>query len=152
MHNIDYQQLLDNALKSVVKEALIYAQFNGLGDNAGFFLYAVFIAAVQNDVVVLASAAHLYHLRRYHGKTLGAVQLHGIHVGRCQKFIQPHNLLLQEEILIRQAFIGLLEGEEILCPFRSAPQYGFYAVGSVAHPGVLHSRTVPEQIQARDLQ
>jgi len=38
MHNIDYQQLLDNALKSVVKEALIYAQFNGLGDNAGFFI------------------------------------------------------------------------------------------------------------------
>ena len=26
MHKIDYQQLLDNALKSVVKEALIYAQ------------------------------------------------------------------------------------------------------------------------------
>ena len=38
MHKIDYQQLLDNALKSVVKEALIYAQFNGLGDNAGFFI------------------------------------------------------------------------------------------------------------------
>lgn len=38
MHNIDYQLLLDNALKSVVKEALIYAQFNGLGDNAGFFI------------------------------------------------------------------------------------------------------------------
>ncbi|MBO7052882.1 MAG: hypothetical protein J6W27_00380 [Alphaproteobacteria bacterium] len=38
MHKIDYQQLLDNALKSVVKEALIYAQFNGLGDDAGFFI------------------------------------------------------------------------------------------------------------------
>ena len=38
MHKIDYQQLLDNALKSVVKEALIYAQYNGLGDNAGFFI------------------------------------------------------------------------------------------------------------------
>ena len=38
MHKIDYQQLLDDALKSVVKEALIYAQFNGLGDDAGFFI------------------------------------------------------------------------------------------------------------------
>ena len=38
MHKIDYQQLLDNALKSVVKEALIYAQYNGLGDDAGFFI------------------------------------------------------------------------------------------------------------------
>ena len=38
MHKIDYQQLLDNALKSVVKEALLYAQFNGLGDDAGFFI------------------------------------------------------------------------------------------------------------------
>lgn len=38
MHKIDYQQLLDNALKSVVKEALIYAKFNGLGDDAGFFI------------------------------------------------------------------------------------------------------------------
>lgn len=38
MHKIDYQLLLDNALKSVVKEALIYAQYNGLGDNAGFFI------------------------------------------------------------------------------------------------------------------
>ena len=38
MHKIDYQQLLDDALKSVVKEALLYAQFNGLGDDAGFFI------------------------------------------------------------------------------------------------------------------
>ena len=38
MHKIDYQQLLDNALKSVVKEALVYAQYNGLGDDAGFFI------------------------------------------------------------------------------------------------------------------
>ena len=38
MHKIDYQKLLDDALKSVVKEALIYAQFNGLGDDAGFFI------------------------------------------------------------------------------------------------------------------
>jgi len=38
MHKINYQQLLDNALKSVVKEALIYAQYNGLGDDAGFFI------------------------------------------------------------------------------------------------------------------
>lgn len=38
MQKIDYQQLLDNALKSVVKEALIHAQFNGLGDDASFFI------------------------------------------------------------------------------------------------------------------
>jgi len=38
MAKINYQQLLDNALKSVVKEALIYAQFNGLGDDASFFI------------------------------------------------------------------------------------------------------------------
>ena len=38
MSKINYQQLLDTALKSVVKEALIYAQFNGLGDDAGFFI------------------------------------------------------------------------------------------------------------------
>ncbi len=35
---IDYQSLLDNALKSVVREALIYAQINGLGDGAHFFI------------------------------------------------------------------------------------------------------------------
>ncbi len=35
---IDYQKLLDNALKSVVKDALIHAQFNGLGDGAHFFI------------------------------------------------------------------------------------------------------------------
>ena len=29
MARIDYQTLLDNALKSVVKDALIHAQFNG---------------------------------------------------------------------------------------------------------------------------
>ena len=33
MARIDYQTLLDNALKSVVKDALIHAQFNGLGDG-----------------------------------------------------------------------------------------------------------------------
>ena len=38
MHKINYQELLDNALKTVVKEALIYAQFNGLGDDASFFI------------------------------------------------------------------------------------------------------------------
>ena len=38
MPRINYQQLLDNALKSVVKEALIFAQYNGLGDDAGFFI------------------------------------------------------------------------------------------------------------------
>ena len=38
MAKINYQQLLDNALKGVVKEALIHAQFNGLGDDAGFFI------------------------------------------------------------------------------------------------------------------
>lgn len=38
MAKINYRQLLDNALKSVVKEALIHAQFNGLGDDASFFI------------------------------------------------------------------------------------------------------------------
>ena len=38
MSKINYQQLLDVALKSVVKEALIHAQFNGLGDDASFFI------------------------------------------------------------------------------------------------------------------
>ena len=37
MAKINYQELLDNALKSVVKEALIYAQVNGLGDGTHFF-------------------------------------------------------------------------------------------------------------------
>ena len=38
MSNIDYQTLLDNALKSVVREALIHAQFNGLGDGTHFYI------------------------------------------------------------------------------------------------------------------
>ena len=38
MAKIDYRQLLDTALKTVVKEALIHAQFNGLGDDASFFI------------------------------------------------------------------------------------------------------------------
>ena len=38
MKNIDYQSLLERALKNVVKEALRYAQFNGLGDNSHFYL------------------------------------------------------------------------------------------------------------------
>ena len=38
MSKINYQRLLDDALKSVVKEALIHAQFNGLGDDASFFI------------------------------------------------------------------------------------------------------------------
>ena len=38
MSKIDYQSLLDSALKSVVKEALIHAQFNGLGDGTHFFI------------------------------------------------------------------------------------------------------------------
>ena len=38
MSRIDYQTLLDNALKSVVKDALIHAQFNGLGDGAHFYI------------------------------------------------------------------------------------------------------------------
>ena len=38
MSKIDYQTLLDNALKSVVREALIHAQFNGLGDGTHFYI------------------------------------------------------------------------------------------------------------------
>ena len=38
MAKIDYQVLLDNALKSVVKDALIHAQINGLGDGTHFFI------------------------------------------------------------------------------------------------------------------
>lgn len=38
MSKIDYQTLLDNALKSVVKDALIHAQFNGLGDGTHFYI------------------------------------------------------------------------------------------------------------------
>ena len=38
MSKINYQELLDNALKTVVKDALIHAQFNGLGDDASFFI------------------------------------------------------------------------------------------------------------------
>ena len=38
MAKINYKQLLDNALKTVVKEALTHAQFNGLGDDASFFI------------------------------------------------------------------------------------------------------------------
>ena len=38
MSKIDYQTLLENALKTVVKEALVHAQFNGLGDEAHFFI------------------------------------------------------------------------------------------------------------------
>ena len=38
MARIDYQTLLDNALKSVVKDALVHAQVNGLGDGTHFFI------------------------------------------------------------------------------------------------------------------
>ena len=38
MARIDYQTLLDNALKSIVKDALIHAQINGLGDGTHFFI------------------------------------------------------------------------------------------------------------------
>ncbi len=38
MAKIDYQTLLDNALKSVVRDALVHAQFNGLGDGTHFFI------------------------------------------------------------------------------------------------------------------
>jgi hypothetical protein len=38
MSKINYQKLLDNALESVVRDALIHAQFNGLGDGAHFFI------------------------------------------------------------------------------------------------------------------
>ena len=38
MARIDYQLLLDNALKSVVKDALVFAQINGLGDGSHFFI------------------------------------------------------------------------------------------------------------------
>ena len=38
MSKIYYQTLLDNALKSVVKDALIHAQFNGLGDGTHFYI------------------------------------------------------------------------------------------------------------------
>ena len=38
MARIDYQTLLDNALKSIVKDALVHAQFNGLGDGTHFFI------------------------------------------------------------------------------------------------------------------
>lgn len=38
MSKIDYQTLLDNALKTVVKDALTHAQFNGLGDGTHFFI------------------------------------------------------------------------------------------------------------------
>jgi len=45
MKQIDYQQLLDRALRGVVKDALVHAQFNGLGagrqpgeDGAHFYI------------------------------------------------------------------------------------------------------------------
>ena len=38
MSTIDYKTLLDTALKAVVKEALIHAQFNGLGDGTHFLI------------------------------------------------------------------------------------------------------------------
>ncbi|MCR4917906.1 MAG: hypothetical protein K5912_03105 [Alphaproteobacteria bacterium] len=38
MAKIDYQVLLDNALKNVVRESLIYAQINGLGDGTHFYI------------------------------------------------------------------------------------------------------------------
>ncbi|MBQ2844597.1 MAG: hypothetical protein IJE79_01105 [Alphaproteobacteria bacterium] len=38
MSRIDYQTLLDSALKTVVKEALIHAQYNGLGDGTHFYI------------------------------------------------------------------------------------------------------------------
>ena len=37
MAKIDYELLLDNALKNVVREALIHAQINGLGDGMHFY-------------------------------------------------------------------------------------------------------------------
>ncbi|MCL2757831.1 MAG: ClpXP protease specificity-enhancing factor SspB [Alphaproteobacteria bacterium] len=36
--NIDYQHLLERALRAVVKDALTHAQFNGLGDNTHFYI------------------------------------------------------------------------------------------------------------------
>lgn len=38
MARINYNQLLDDALKNVVKESLLFAQFNGLGDDTSFFI------------------------------------------------------------------------------------------------------------------
>ncbi|MBD5400534.1 stringent starvation protein B [bacterium] len=38
MSKIDYQSLLDRALKTVVKDALTHAQFNGLADGTHFYI------------------------------------------------------------------------------------------------------------------
>lgn len=38
MKPINYQNLLENALRSVVKEALLYARANGLGDGTHFYI------------------------------------------------------------------------------------------------------------------
>jgi len=38
MSKINYPHLLERALKMVVRDALQYAQFNGLGDDAAFFI------------------------------------------------------------------------------------------------------------------
>ncbi|MBQ7185634.1 MAG: hypothetical protein IJR92_02410 [Alphaproteobacteria bacterium] len=38
MAKIDYELLLDNALKNVVREALVHAQINGLGDGMHFYI------------------------------------------------------------------------------------------------------------------
>lgn len=38
MSRIDYQSLLDSALKSVVRDALVHAQINGLGDGTHFYI------------------------------------------------------------------------------------------------------------------
>ncbi|MDR1361087.1 MAG: ClpXP protease specificity-enhancing factor SspB [Rickettsiales bacterium] len=35
---LNYSDMLDRALKSIVKDALIFAQFNGLGDDGCFFI------------------------------------------------------------------------------------------------------------------
>ncbi|MGI5845578.1 MAG: ClpXP protease specificity-enhancing factor SspB [Alphaproteobacteria bacterium] len=38
MKGINYPQLLEKALKTVVRDALRHAQINGLGDNANFYI------------------------------------------------------------------------------------------------------------------
>jgi len=38
MKSINYPQLLERALKMVVKDALVYAKVNGLGDNTHFYI------------------------------------------------------------------------------------------------------------------
>ena len=124
------------------------------GNDAGLFLDAVFIAPVEDEIIVLRAPAHLNHLCRNNHKArlLPEAGAQAVRVRPPQGLAGFREFLEERGVFQRKLPVGFGQAEKTLHPLGASPHRSHEAMGAPGQPDALQLGIMGEQLQRRNLQ